>query len=77
MKKSLRTAGIVVLAAGVLSYPAYRLYQYIAKKRAEGKEDESEEAEEDHTPKHFNHTFRGKRKMQRRHAENGHMHHEA
>lgn len=75
MKKSLRNAGIVVLAAGVLTYPAIKLFQYVAKRRAEGREDDN--AEEDHTVKGFARAYRGKNKPHHRHAENGHMHHEA
>ncbi len=60
MKKYWKAIAIAA-AAGILVYPAMKLYQYVAKKRAEGREDEEEEAphknlgfihHSQHTPHH-------------------------
>lgn len=69
MKKSMKIAGIVVLAAGVLTYPAIKLYQYIANRGAE----DAAEGEE-HAKKRFARAYRGKNRPHHRHAENGHLH---
>ena len=39
MNKNLRNIGIATLVAGALVYPAMKLYQYIAKRMAEGEEE--------------------------------------
>ena len=43
MKANWKVIGISLAVAGALVYPAIKLYQYIAKKRAEG-----DKGEEDH-----------------------------
>jgi len=68
MKKYLKTIGIVTLVAGALSYPAYRLYKYAMKKRAEAMD--GEEGEE-HLVKSFAPAYRGKHKPHHRHDHNG------
>ncbi len=67
MNKYWKAIGIAVVAAGVLYYPALKLYQFIAKKRAEGKEEP-----EDHVVKAFAPAYRGKHKPHHRHPHNGH-----
>ncbi len=61
-----RTAGIVVLAAGALVYPAMRLYKYIAQRR---KNNKAANTEEEHTTKAFTPSYRGNHKPHRRKAE--------
>ncbi|MCW3123820.1 MAG: hypothetical protein JWQ38_3312 [Flavipsychrobacter sp.] len=68
MKKYWQAIGITVVAAGILVYPAIRLYQYIAKRRAEG----APEEEEEHHIKAFAPAYRGKHKPHHRHTHNGH-----
>jgi len=46
MKANWKVIGIGVAAAAALVYPAIKLYQYIAKRRAE-----ADQGEEDHQPK--------------------------
>jgi hypothetical protein len=75
MKKSLKIAGIVALAAGVLYYPALQLYKYMAKKRAG--DSEHNEGEEVHIAKAFIPAYRGKHKPHHRHEGNGHHDHQA
>jgi hypothetical protein len=66
MKKQWQAIGITVAAAALLYYPALKLYQYIAKKRAEGNEES-----EDHVVKAFAPAYRGKHKPHQRHTHNG------
>ena len=68
MKKYLKTIGIVTLVAGALSYPAYRLYKYAMKKRAEAMN--GEEGEEEHLVKAFAPAYRGKHKPHHRQDHN-------
>jgi len=42
MNKNLRNIGIATIVAGALIYPAMKLYQYLAKKRTAGDENENE-----------------------------------
>ena len=66
MNKQLRNIGIGTLVAGALVYPAIKLYQYIAKRRAGMAGDEGEEEKapkkkmhmlhkNKHTPHHMAH----------------------
>ena len=66
MKKYWQVIGLAVVAAGVLYYPALRLYQYIAKKKAEGNDNEGE-----HLVKAFAPAYRGKHKPHHRHSHDG------
>ncbi len=50
MNKQLRNIGIATLVAGALVYPAMKLYQYVAKRRADMAKDEAE-GEEEKAPK--------------------------
>ena len=68
MKKYWKAIGIVVVAAGALYYPAMKLYQYIARKRAEG---DNKEGEPEHHIKAFSPAYRGKHKPHHRHPHNG------
>jgi hypothetical protein len=64
MKKNWQIIGIAVIAAGVLYYPALKLYQFIAKKRAANNK---EEDEEEHRVKTFSPAYRGKHKVHPHH----------
>ncbi|HYD22986.1 MAG TPA: hypothetical protein VEB40_15995 [Flavipsychrobacter sp.] len=68
MNKNLRNAGLILLAAGALAYPAYKLYQYLANRR-----NEQGEGEEEHPMKNFIPSLRGNR--HKRKMEDGHMAH--
>lgn len=71
VNKTWRTVGLVVLAAGALTYPAIRLYKYIAQKRRNAANEPVEETE---THKAFSPSYRGNHKPHRRKAEaNGHF----
>lgn len=70
MNKTLKTAAIITLAGVVLYYPAMRLYEYIAGKLNEKKDDLADKGES-HL-KLFAPAFRGKRKHHLRHDQNGH-----
>ena len=71
MNKYVKNIGIGTLIAGALAYPAYKLYQYIAKRMAEDKEGEEEE-----TPRKTMHLLR-RNKHTPHHAalHNGHAKH--
>jgi len=73
MKKSLTALGIVVIAAGLLYYPALQLYKYMAKKRAGDAGDD----EDGHLSKTFIPAYRGKHKPHHRHSGNGHAGHQS
>ncbi len=60
----------VAAAAGILVYPAMKLYQYVAKKRAEGKEDEGEN---EHPMKHLGFIHHSQHKPHHRKMSNGHV----
>ena len=64
MKKYWKTAGLIALAAGVLYYPALKLYQYVASKKNSSDTNEKEETPE----KHILSAYRGKHKPHHRHA---------
>jgi hypothetical protein len=68
MNKYWKALGITAVTAAILYYPALKLYQYIAAKRAEGKE---EDTEEEHHIKQFSPAYRGKHKPHHRHPHNG------
>ena len=61
--KTLKTAGIVALAAGLLYYPATRLYKYLKTKRADNNADTEETGIKSFAP-----SYRGKHKPHHRHA---------
>ena len=70
MNKTVRNAGLIVLAAGALVYPAMRLYRYIAQRR-----NNMNEGEESKT-KAFAPSYRGNHKPHHRKADaNGHLAH--
>lgn len=62
--RTLKTAGAVALAAGLLYYPATRLYKYLKTKRANSNMDNNEET----TVKSFAPSYRAKHKPHHRHA---------
>lgn len=62
MNSKLRNAGLIALAAGVLSYPAWMLYRYVANRRNAGKDQD----EENHVHKAFAPKYRSI-KSKRRH----------
>jgi hypothetical protein len=59
MKKHWQAIGITVIAAGLLYYPALRLYKYLTS-RADAPDDE--EDKEEHRIKAFVPAYRGKHK---------------
>ena len=67
MKKYWKGIGIGVAVAGLLFYPAMKLVQYIAAKRAKP-EDDSNNAEDHHEIKKFAPAYRGKHKPHHRQA---------
>ncbi len=70
MNKTVRNAGLALLAAGALAYPAMRIYRYV-KQRREGNVDEPGQNHKAFAP-----TYRGDSKPHRRKAEaNGRMPH--
>ena len=69
MKKHWKAIGIIALTAGALCYPAVKLFEYLAKKRAEGL---TEGNEEEHHIKAFSPAYRGEHKPHHRHPQNGH-----
>lgn len=70
--KSWKVAGLVVLGMGILSYPAFRLYKYLAQRRKKMMEDTKEEG--NGVTKSFSPAYRGHHKPHHRKAEaNGHM----
>jgi len=72
MKKYGQAIGLTLVIAGVLVYPAIKLFQYIAKRRAEGNDNEPAET---HLLKAFAPAFRGKHKPHHRSEHNGHAGH--
>ncbi len=48
MKTNWKAIGIAAVTAGLLYYPALKLYQYVTKRSAEGPEDGKEENHEHH-----------------------------
>ena len=68
MHKNLSSAGLILLAAGALAYPAYKLYQYLAARR-----NETAEGEEEHPMKNILPSLRGSR--HKRKLEDGHIAH--
>ncbi|RYE23183.1 MAG: hypothetical protein EOP51_11315 [Sphingobacteriales bacterium] len=60
--KTLKTIGLVTLAAGALYYPAMKLYQYIRSRRSAGEE------MPETTMKSFAPSYRGKHNPHHRHA---------
>ena len=71
MNKQRKAIGISVIVAALLVYPAIKLYQYIAKRKAEG----DNEPEETHHMKAFSPAYRGKHKPHHRSEHNGHPDH--
>lgn len=71
MDKKTRNIGLITLAAGALTYPAWLLYKYIAKRNA----DKSIALEDEHPHKAFAPNYRHKNKNRNRtHVEsNGHL----
>ncbi|MBS1690278.1 MAG: hypothetical protein JSS96_16225 [Bacteroidetes bacterium] len=63
MKKYWKTIGLVALAAGVLYYPAMRIYKAMAAKKAQQNDNEDEKVTKDFTP-----SLRGDHKPHRRKA---------
>ena len=68
MKNTWKALGITVLAAGLLYYPALKLYQYLS---AGKREDDSDHEATDHVVKQFSPAYRGKHLPHRRHPHNG------
>jgi hypothetical protein len=69
MKNYWKTAGYTAIAAGLLAYPAYRLYKYL---KANGKQlKEDAENTLDTSKEKAAHLFRGKRHL-RNALHNGH-----
>ncbi len=66
MNKTWKAIGIAAITAGLLYYPALRLYRYLAAKK------ENEGEEEEHRVKAFLPAYRGKHKPHHRHTHNGH-----
>lgn len=58
MKQNWKVIGITVLVTGALLYPAYKLYQYLSNKNANG---EGNNEEDHHIVKAFVPAYRGKR----------------
>jgi hypothetical protein len=69
MKNYWQTIGITLVAAGVLFYPALKLYQYIVKK---SEEDDGSNGGDGHHVKAFVPAYRGKHKPHHRSEHNGH-----
>ena len=65
MKSYWKVIGITAVVAGIIYYPALKLYQYLAKQKRE-----SEEEPETHI-KAFVPAYRGKHKPHHRHSHNG------
>lgn len=63
MKKYWRTIGLVALTAGVLYYPAMRIYKAVAAKRAQQNDSEDEKVTKSFIP-----SLRGDHKPHRRTA---------
>ncbi len=72
MKTNWKAIGIAAVTAGLLYYPALKLYQYVTKRSAEGPEDGKEENHEHHVRKAFSPAYLGKHKPHHRHLHNGH-----
>jgi hypothetical protein len=66
ISKTWKTVGIVALCAGVLAYPAFRLYKYIKQRGLKG---EPVEGNENGTTKSFSPAYRGQHKPHHRKAE--------
>lgn len=66
MKKYWKVVGIAAVAAGLLYYPAMKLYKYIVEKNSE-----KEENGEAHIVKNFLPSYRGKHKSHYRNDHNG------
>ncbi|HXS37941.1 MAG TPA: hypothetical protein VN721_14655 [Flavipsychrobacter sp.] len=61
MRKNMRNAGLVLLAAGILVYPSMLLYRTITKRMSSQTDEET-----DHTAtKEFAPSYRGKRRKHR------------
>lgn len=60
MKANWKTVGLVALAAGALYYPGLKLYQYIAKRRAQAGNEGQESDKEETATKHLFSAYRGK-----------------
>ena len=70
MNKTMRNAGLALLAAGALAYPAMKIYRYVKQRRQENTD------EQGHDHKAFAPAYRGDSKPHRRKAEaNGRMPH--
>ena len=68
MNKQLKNIGIAAIVVGALAYPALKLYQYLAKRRTEGNENDAEKATKK-TLRLLNHT---KHMPHHQAAHNGH-----
>lgn len=72
MNKNVRNAGLALLAAGALAYPAMKLYRYVKQRREENGDDQGQN--NGHKP--FAQSYLGDHKPHRRKAEaNGRMPH--
>jgi len=67
MKINWQAIGITALAAGVLYYPAFRLYKYLTAKAGPKKTDGVQK----HHVKAFVPAYRGKHKLQHKSTQNG------
>lgn len=67
MNKAVRNIGLAALAAGVLYYPAMRLYKAIVAKRKQLQDDDRTN-HTDHIVRHFAPAYRGGNKTHRRKA---------
>jgi len=66
MKKYWKVIGVVTIVAGILYYPAVKLYQLITKQKGE-----DDEREADVRVKVFSPAYRGKHNPHHRHSHNG------
>lgn len=66
MNKTVRNLGLAALAAGVLYYPAMRLYRMISERRRE-ENDQEDHGMENHVIKHIMPAYRGQSKHNHTH----------
>lgn len=67
ISKTWKTAGVIALCAGILAYPAFRLYKFIQQRRLKNMEPE----ETNGTSKSFSPAYRGQHKPHHRKVEAG------
>jgi hypothetical protein len=71
MNKTVRNAGLALLAAGALAYPAMRLYRYVKQRREENGDDLGQ----NNNRKSFAPAYRGEGRHSNRKEHNGRLPH--